>query len=490
MNMNEGETDKLKVTSCTLTELLECNTNEIPNTGIVAQLNIPEYQRPYVWNEKQINKLLDDWIEYKKIDRDKPLYYLGSIILHKDDKGFLNVIDGQQRITTALLIKKIKDEEIKGGIKFSNSKSIEQIKKNLSYLKAIKNRDVFEYSEHDVLDTINFNQINITLVITNSEDLAYTFFETQNTGGVRLSGSDILKAHHLRAVQNIKMVNYQARRWETYDNNEIEYIVQQLTKVRFWDNRHWKHFPFYRDKKGIKQSIVDEFTLKTNTRNDNISYYFSAVNKSADRLVQMHESQYKMLKQPLSNGNNALDYINEYTELYFILFKQENHHLIDDRFYDFRKAIINGNNGTIFLKELFEVSILSYVSRFGYHKLFEASLWIYRAIYSLRVSSKRNVREDSVFKFVYDNQFIDNILEVFTPDELFNFLKKMRYKFDTDYLMENENVEKNTVKTRYINSLSDYFPEMKLTKYYFNNKREFDKDLKKAINIKLEQKNE
>ena len=489
MSMNDVNENKLIVTSCTLTDLLESNNKEIPKTGIVAQLNIPEYQRPYVWNEKQINKLLDDWIEYDNIKPIKPLYYLGSIILHKDDRGYLNVIDGQQRITTALLIQKIKKEEIKSGIRFSNSRSIERIKKNLSYLKAIKNRDIFEYSEQDVLATIDFSRINITIVITQNEDLAYTFFETQNTGGVRLSGSDILKAHHLRAVQNRKMVNYQARRWESYDNNEIEYIVQQLTKVRFWDNRHWRHFPFYRDKKGIKQSIVDEFTLKTKSSDDNISYYFSAVNKSADRLVQMHESQYKMLKQPLSNGNNALDYINEYTELYFILFKQDNHHLIDDRFYIFRKTLINGNNGTIFLKELFEVSILSYVSRFGFYKLFEASLWIFRAIYSLRISSKRNVREDSVFKFVYDNQFIDNILEVFTPDELFNFLKKMRYDFDNSYLMENDK-EKNTVKTRYINSLKEYFPEMQNTKHYSGNKTEFDKDLKKAINKKMGTKNE
>lgn len=36
----------------------------------------------------------------------------------------------------------------------------------------------------------------------------------------------------------------------------------------------------------------------------------------------------------------------------------------------------------------------------------------------------RNVREDSIFKFVYDNQFIDNILEVYTTAELFNYLKK------------------------------------------------------------------
>ncbi len=95
-------------------------------------------------------------------------------------------------------------------------------------------------------------------------------------------------------------------------------------------------------------------------------------------------------------------------------------------FIKFRKQLINGYNGTIFLKELFEVSILCYVSRFGFYQLFEASLWLFRAIFSLRVSNARNVREDSVFKFVYDNQFIDNILEVLQPKNISAF-KKLRY---------------------------------------------------------------
>lgn len=483
------EENKLIVLSCTLAELLECNHKKISTSDVKGKLTIPEYQRPYVWAEKQINNILDDWLEYKSVKKtNTPLYYLGTIILHKDG-GNLNIIDGQQRITTLLLIQKIKNKEIHSDITFTNPKSIEQINKNLSYLKAINNNKVFEYSEQNVIENIDFNQINITLIITQNEDLAYTFFETQNTGGVRLSGSDILKAYHLRAVKKTQMINHQARRWEVYDSNDIEGIVRLLTKVRFWDNRHWKKFPFYRDERGIKQSIVDEFTMNTKSNNENISYHFSAVAKLGDRLVQMHESQYKMLKQPLSNGNNTLDYINEYVELYFILFRKNEYYLIDNRFYELRNKLLNSSNGTVFLRELFEISILSYVSRFGFHRLFEASLWIFRAIYSQRVSSKRNIREDSIFKFVYDNQFIDNILEVFTPEELFTFLKKFRYNFNNDNLVE-EGKEKNTVKTRYINSLNSYFDDMKRTEYYFKNLDEFDIDLRKAISKKIGSDNE
>mgnify|MGYP001382821464 CR=1 FL=1 len=201
----------------------------------------------------------------------------------------------------------------------------------------------------------------------------------------------------------------------------------------------------------------------------------------------MHESKYKMLKQPLSDGSNTLDYIHDYTDLYFILFRNDSHHLIDDRYYKFRNSLITGSNGTIFLKELFEVSLICYVSRFGFYRLVEASFWLFRAIFSLRVSNARNVREDSVFKFAFDNQFIDNILEVFTPDELFTFLKKIRYNFDTGYLV-NDGVEQNTVKTRYIYELHDFMSdgEIKTPMYYYKNNTHFDKDLNEAITNKIE----
>ncbi len=486
--MEEEIKEPLIVTSCSLADLLKSSSSKLPDTTIKGQLSIPEYQRPYVWGEKQINTLLDDWLEYSKRSESKPMFYLGSIILHNDN-GTLNIIDGQQRITTALMFQRFKDEKIDTGISYCNPESVKNIENNLRYLKAIKNKLVFDYSEQDVLNSIDFTQINVTLVITNSEDLAYTFFETQNTGGVRLSGSDILKAHHLRAVPERKLVNYQARKWETSDNKKVEHIIQQLTKVRFWDNRHWLRFPFYRDLKGIKQSITDEFTLKTKSDGKDVSYHYSAVVKEGDRQYQMYESKYKMLKQPLSDGANALDYINDYIELYNLLFQSDTHHLIDDRFYEFRNKLITGNNGTIFLKELFEVSIISYVSRFGFHLIFEASLWLFRAIYSLRVSNARNVREDSVFKFVYDNQFIDNILEVFTTEELFLYLKKLRYNFDTSYLVK-DGEEMNTVKKRFIEDVAEYFNiEDRTPKYYAENSRDKGYDIDLITGIKRRIKN-
>lgn len=471
----------VKVVSCTLQELFETNSKAIEGTDIKGQLSIPEYQRPYVWQEKQVNQLLDSVIEhYESTIVEKPMYYLGSILLHQD-KEFLKIIDGQQRLTTSLLIQKILNPDSKSGITYSASKTIDNIKYTFSYLKSIKERNIFEYSEKDVLDLFDLSNINVTLIVTDTEDLAYTFFETQNTGGVRLSGSDILKAHHLRAINCPKAINYQARRWEAYDSFKVEYIVKLLTKVRFWDNRKWRSFPYYKKEKEIKDSILDEYTIKTNNNHEDISFHYSAVKNDGGRMVQLYENNYKHLRQPLANGNNTLDYINDYIDLHETLFGPIDDDRVSDNYYEFRNHVLHGKKGTLFLKELFEAAMISYVSRFGFYRLYEASLWLYRMIYSLRVTYKRNVGEGSVFKFVEDNQFIDNIIEVFTVDELLLYLKKFRY------ILEISHFEDNTSKGLHLETLRNYLGNTNINtiEYYKENPEYFDKDLIKSIAQKV-----
>ncbi|WQW84348.1 DUF262 domain-containing protein [Helicobacter pylori] len=86
--------------------------------------SIPVYQRNYTWEEENCEKLLQDIIS---ISQNKKTHFMGSItyILHHiDDEKSLRqlqefvIIDGQQRITTIMLLlkaieTKIPDEEIK-----------------------------------------------------------------------------------------------------------------------------------------------------------------------------------------------------------------------------------------------------------------------------------------------------------------------------------------------------------------------------------------
>lgn len=69
---------------------------------------IPEYQRPYSWEEEQAEKLFSDlWEFYKYILEDpnsKEEYFLGSIVFFENEDGKWEIIDGQQRITTIFLL--------------------------------------------------------------------------------------------------------------------------------------------------------------------------------------------------------------------------------------------------------------------------------------------------------------------------------------------------------------------------------------------------
>lgn len=64
-----------------------------------ANLHIPIFQRPYDWRKKQI----DDFIQDLQNSADTPLF-LGLVVLHREKNGVYTIIDGQQRITSLLLL--------------------------------------------------------------------------------------------------------------------------------------------------------------------------------------------------------------------------------------------------------------------------------------------------------------------------------------------------------------------------------------------------
>ncbi|MBT3347324.1 MAG: DUF262 domain-containing protein [Thiotrichales bacterium] len=75
-----------------------------------ADFLIPDYQRPYAWDEEQCQTLWDDLFtfsfpnnNYEEFDKNDE-YFLGTIVTFKNDKTQSEVIDGQQRLTTIMLI--------------------------------------------------------------------------------------------------------------------------------------------------------------------------------------------------------------------------------------------------------------------------------------------------------------------------------------------------------------------------------------------------
>ena len=64
--------------------------------------SIPTYQRPYVWGNEQLKKLLDDFFQSYTISPNEKYYV--STFLTKENEEIAELIDGQQRFTSLWLI--------------------------------------------------------------------------------------------------------------------------------------------------------------------------------------------------------------------------------------------------------------------------------------------------------------------------------------------------------------------------------------------------
>lgn len=70
---------------------------------------IPDYQRPYAWGETECQTLWEDLYAFAIPDNDcdkfkDEEYFLGPIVTFKNENGKLEIIDGQQRLTTLMLL--------------------------------------------------------------------------------------------------------------------------------------------------------------------------------------------------------------------------------------------------------------------------------------------------------------------------------------------------------------------------------------------------
>jgi uncharacterized protein with ParB-like and HNH nuclease domain len=64
---------------------------------------VPNYQREYVWEDAQVEQLFSDVYAEFSTDGGDSEYFIGSIVVCPSSGGVLEVIDGQQRMTTAYL---------------------------------------------------------------------------------------------------------------------------------------------------------------------------------------------------------------------------------------------------------------------------------------------------------------------------------------------------------------------------------------------------
>ncbi|HPX45978.1 MAG TPA: DUF262 domain-containing protein, partial [Bacteroidales bacterium] len=168
---------------------------------------IPNYQRPYKWTTKNVNQLIDDIL----IHKEKSEYRLGTLVLHNHD-GVFDIVDGQQRTITLTLIahaiiqKQGKTKEEEKALKNFDLKRL-----NLSFANDISKANIqnnFKQIERRIADfdekLIWFFLEKCTLVKVVLSDIseAFQFFDSQNARGKDLEPHDLLKAFHLREMNN------------------------------------------------------------------------------------------------------------------------------------------------------------------------------------------------------------------------------------------------------------------------------------------------
>lgn len=219
-------------------------------TGKNKPFVIPEYQRPYMWTEEQIETLfVDIWEFASSIGGSKRngTYFLGSIVSYENENGEQEIIDGQQRITSLFLLlraiyTKLKQnaendfaknfiakiepaiwrtDNLTGKVDYSDILLTSRVVDNSGneILRKIlqtghaeanasdnysKNYILFQslyekYSKDSALSIYDFiyallNQAILLPISADSQDTALTIFSTLNNRGLPLSDADIFKA--------------------------------------------------------------------------------------------------------------------------------------------------------------------------------------------------------------------------------------------------------------------------------------------------------
>ncbi len=233
---------------------------------------IPIYQRPYQWTEENCEKLLDDLFFNYENDRESD-YFCGSLVLiaiSEDSKAKIyDVVDGQQRLSTFILLAKVLatlypvDDKCQGYLQGSwidrheyrgkkkkkrldfdlvgsnakkdfqealdffddldaskgeGSKSNDPSKGKNSYLKnAICLKNYLEKKEiediNDFIEWLYSNVVFITITCPDA-DKALRIFNVLNARGLPLNATDIFKGELLKKLTEEKEQEELATRWE------------------------------------------------------------------------------------------------------------------------------------------------------------------------------------------------------------------------------------------------------------------------------------
>lgn len=214
----------------------------IPLESEAFSLKIPDYQRIYCWEEKQVLRLLHDVLHYTN----KP-YHMGTIILHQrqgeNNRTHYDIVDGQQRLVTlALLLLELKYEALAFVNETFNSEEAQQY---VAYNKWLI-QDFIHHKREKISATKILEHIQFSVLILPDAanlDLAYTFFSTNNSRGKTLSDYDLLKSHHLRFIPIPEQAKHVATRWDNIirqsDHENQDKALARTFEINLFRLRQW-----------------------------------------------------------------------------------------------------------------------------------------------------------------------------------------------------------------------------------------------------------
>jgi len=305
---------------------------DIFNRG--RNLEIPFFQRAYVWDKEQWQRFL---VDMRMVSKTNKPYFLGSVILKQQETGSdtdskLTVIDGQQRLTTlniflkTFCLKKDMDNDFTETFKKQRDKSIillhnhndvnsfneiVSLKEEAEFNEISENDKIsasYEYfrnniTQNDLDGEIDFFNIldNILFVgidLGRDED-EQQIFDTINSLGVRLTTAELLKNYFFNRDELEKYNTYWKDIFEKDDETKI-YWDKEVTTGRF--KRTFIDLFFY----SYLQIKVLEPTLKVSSED---KLEFSKVDK-------LFESYKRFIKDYKLDTNDILKEIKEYAIIF------------------------------------------------------------------------------------------------------------------------------------------------------------------------------
>jgi len=359
---------------------------------LAMNLAIPAYQRPYRWSPKSVSTLFGD--AYSAFTNDAKEYRFGSIILHRTAGTLPNqytyqIVDGQQRITTLAIL--LYELGIRENRIFSERYSESSHQAILSSLNILSKRvgELADNNEKVRFRDFLVERCTVVIIVTDSEQEAFQFFDSQNSRGKALKPHDLLKSYHLREMHRdpeaVKLELISA--WEDANQNALEDLFRSYLypATQWYRNHDGQNYatPQIDHFKGIKPS--NKYNYAIYHKASNIFVEQINVSGSSELLDGEHLNQFQ-LTQPIIAGRRFFQWTLHYQQLL-----DEVKRKITSSF-DARNAEVmlpSKRAGDIYVKQLFETALMFFADRFGIDAIDTAVMnQLYTWCYSLRLVMK------------------------------------------------------------------------------------------------------